>query len=306
VAVTCACWAGLFAANYLAFLRPLVRHEGLLAYWSAGYIPHDRTAVVWLGGALHRIYTDYGSMWLPLPDVAVLATVLGLVWLWRHNRLVLAVCTLPVLAALTAAGLHRFPFSDRLVLFLVPLVVLLIGAGAQAVFDAILPGRRCVAVVMLLLLLGPTAVRASYYVAVPHHREELKPVLAFVRDRAQPGDVMYVFDLSAVPLRYYRDRFGLGPDIFNLARTRCVFGKHVEPTEDAYAAELGPLRGNARVWVLLSHTGALGGPDEGKIISAVLDRMGRRLDEHRARGARVLLYDLTPAPATAPAPIARG
>jgi hypothetical protein len=34
----------------------------------------------------------------------------------------------------------------------------------------------------------------------------------------------------------------------------------------------------------------------------VLGRMGRRLDERSASGAKLLLYDLTPAPATNPAP----
>ena len=44
--------------------------------------------------------------------------------------------------------------------------------------------------------------------------------------------------------------------------------------------------------VLLTHTAALGGPDENAVVPAVLDRWGTRLDSHAARGAVVLLYDL--------------
>jgi hypothetical protein len=289
--VGCA-WAGLIAVNYVVFLRPLTRHPGLQAYWSAGYVPRDLGAVPWLGRALHGLFGDYGTMWLPLPDVAVLAAVLGVAWLWRRDRRLLALLALPVALALAAAALHRFPFSGRLVLFLVPGMILLVAAGVQAVVDAVRGGTRLVPAVLVLLLVGPSAGRAVFYAAVPPGREEMKAALAHVRDHRLPGDAVYVFHASQVPFRYHRDRYGRGPDGFGLAGVETVFGGTVASTEQALSDDLAPLRGRGRVWVLLTHTAALGGPDETAIVPAILDRWGTRLDAFSAPGARLMLYDL--------------
>jgi hypothetical protein len=293
------CWVALFVANYAVFLRPLLRHAGLASYWSNGYMPWDSAALPWLGRALHGVYTDYGSMWLPLPDVAVLATLLGAAWLWRTGRRTLALLTLPILLTLVAAALHRFPFSGRLILFIVPMVILLIGAGVQAVVEATLPGRRLVPALVIAVLLGPSIGLALYYVAGPAQREEMKSVLAHVRDRGQSGDVLYVWNISQVPFRYYRDRFGLGPDRFGIAGMNWIPGAAVEPTASAYQEEFERLRGRGRVWVLLTHWAALDGPDERAIILSELDRLGTRLETHEAKGAMIILYDLPPAGATA-------
>ena len=286
-------WLALLALNYVAFLRPLTRHAGLDAYWSAAYVPRDASAVPWLGRALHGLFGDYGTMWLPMPDVAALAAVLGVAWLWRRDRRLLGMCVLPVAFALAAAALHRFPFSGRLVLFLVPAVILLVAAGVQATLDATRAGRRLVPGMLVLVLLGPSAGRAIFYAAAPPGREEMKALLAHVRDRKQPGDAVYVFHWSEVPFRYHRDRFGVGPDSFGLADAAVVFGRRVEPTAPALADDLARLRGRGRVWVVLTHTRSLGGPDEGAIVPLILDRWGTRLDEFSAKGARVMLYDLS-------------
>ena len=285
-------WVALFVFNYAVFLQPLTRHPGLVTYWSPGYMPWDAGAVPWLGTSLYRVFSDYGSMWLPLPLVAVLAAVLGITWLWGRDRRVLGMIGLPILLALLGAALHRFPFSGRLILFLVPTVILLIGAGAQAALDRLLPRHRVLAMAFLLLLLGPSVGRAAFFAAFPPGREEIKAVLANVRDRKQPGDVIYVFHLSEVPFRYYRDRFGLGPDRFGISDVEWVAGKRIESTEPAFEDDLSRLRGRERVWVLLTHMRALGGPDEGAIVPRVLDCWGTRIDDQAARGARVMLYDL--------------
>jgi hypothetical protein len=295
-------WLSLFAVNYLLFLRTLTRHSGLSSYWAGGYMPWDASALPWLARTLYSVYTDYGSMWLPLPFVAIGATALGAAWMWRENRRALSVCTLPILLTLAAAMLHRYPFSGRLILFLVPLVILLIGAGVQAVLDLRMRAQRVIAGALIAVILGPSVGLALYYVARPGRREEIKAVLAHVREHRQPGDVLYVWNHSRVPFRYYRDRFGIGPDRFEMTQMQCIPGNPVNPTESAYAEEFGQLRGRGRVWVLLTHWAALGGPDERAVILPVLDRMGTRLETHEAKGAMVILYDLAPAGRPAPEP----
>jgi hypothetical protein len=295
-----------FALDYGLLLRPLTKHEGLHAYWAAAYMPHDWAAVPWLGHSIQGIFTDYGTMWMPLADVAMLAAAGGILWLLLKDRRVLTLLLLPIAFALAAAMLNRFPFSGRLILFTVPLAILLIAAGVQALVNALKPGHWFVGVAVLLWLVAPTMGRAIYFAIRPPGREEIKPVLAYVRDHRQANDVIYTLNLSQVPFHYYLDGFGVGPDRFGLRDMRWVIGGRIDTSEANFANEFEPLRGTPRLWILLTHFG--GPPDEGVVIPAVLDRMGRKLDESSARGARVLLYDLSTSatPATSPATTAPG
>jgi hypothetical protein len=300
-------WLVLFALDYGLLLRPLTRHEGLHAYWVSAYMPYDWSAVAWLGQALRGIFADYGTMWMPLADVAMLAAAGGMIWLWLRDRQVLTLLVLPVAFAIAASALHRFPFSGRLILFVVPLAILLTGAGVQALLDSLKSSHRFVGAIVVLLIAGPTVGRAAFIAVRPPGREEIKPVLAHVRDHRQANDVIYTLNLTQVPFHYYRDGFGVGPDRFGLRDMRWVVGGRIETTEANFAREFEPMRGTPRLWIVMTHFG--GPPDESVVIPGVLDRMGRKLDEYSARGARVLLYDLSsgsPTPATSPATAAPG
>ena len=62
--------------------------------------------------------------------------------------------TAPIVLAMIASALHRFPFHGRLLLFLVPSFLLLLAEGADAVGRRL--GRTALAVVVVLLLISST------------------------------------------------------------------------------------------------------------------------------------------------------
>ena len=237
-------------------------------------------------------------MWLPLVDTAILATLIGFVPLWRRERAVLAILVLPLLLTLSAATIHAYPFGSRLTLFLVPSLVVLIGAGGAMIWESVIPGRRFIAVLILLSILLPTAVRDLYYVMIPQKREEIRPVLAYIRDHRQPGDTLYIFYISEVPFRYYENRFGLTPDRFGLADMPTIFGEPGQADPSLYRTDLFRLRGRGRVWVLITHPRALGGPDEEQIFPRILDEWGKAIDHIQAFNASATLYEMDKADRT--------
>ena len=94
-------WVGVFVAEYFLFLRPLTHHPGLAAYWANDYMPYEFFAAIkWLGLGLYELYHGYATMWLPMVDAAIVATLLGIVSFWRRDRAMLA--TAPAPAALHA------------------------------------------------------------------------------------------------------------------------------------------------------------------------------------------------------------
>jgi uncharacterized membrane protein len=286
-------WAGLFALNYFVFLRPLMHHSGLAAYWAADYMPHDvMGAVKWLGLESYELFHGYATMWLPLVDTAIVAALIGIIWFWRHDRSRLALLGLPILLTLGAAAVHAYPFGSRLVLFLVPGLIVMIGAGGALIWDSFVPGRRFIPALILASILAPTAARAAFYLVVPAKREEMKPVLAYIHDHKQPGDSLYIFYISEVPFRYCENCFGLEKDRYGLADMPVIFGQSGERDPSIYRSDLARLRGKGRVWVLITHPRALGGIDEEQLFPEILDQWGRQLDRVDAFNADAMLYDM--------------
>lgn len=286
-------WAAAFALDYHFFLHHLMHHDGLNAYWAADYMPYDFLgAIRWIGAEFHGLYDGYGTMWLPLVDTAMIATLIGCVALWRCDRAVLGVLLLPLILTLSAAMIHVYPFGDRLTLFLVPSLVVLIGAGGAMIWESVVPGRRFIAGLILMSILLPTAVRDVYYVIVPQKREEIRPILAYIRDHKQPGDTLYVFYISEVPFRYYENRFGLSPDRFGLMDMPTIFGKPRGADTSTYRSDLARLRGSGRVWVLITHPHALGGIDEEQLFPQILGQWGKLMDHIQAFNASAMLYDM--------------
>jgi hypothetical protein len=286
-------WLAAFAADYVLFLRPLMHHAGLAAYWAADYMPYEPLAALkWLGLELYQLYSGYATMWLPLVDTAILATLIGVVPIWKRDRPVLALFMLPLVLTLGAAMVHAYPFGSRLVLFLVPSLVVLIGAGLALIWESVVPGRRFIAALIVLSVLLPTGARDAFYAVVPQRREEIRPVLAYIRDHKRPGDSLYVFYISEVPFHYYADRFGLSPDRMGLADMPTIIGQSGERDPSLYRADLARLRGKGRVWVLITHPRALGGVDEEQLFPAILDRWGKPIDHVQAFNASATLYDM--------------
>ena len=120
----------------------------------------------------------------------------------------------------------------------------------------------------------------------PRTHEELKPILAHVRDNRLPGDVVYIYYAAQYPMQYYGPRFGLSEGDY-------VLGKIARRDPERYRRQLDALRGNARVWVVFSHTTEKKGIDEARYFLDYLDEIGTRLDERVATDASAYLYDLS-------------
>jgi len=291
-------WVGLFAAEYFLFLRPLTHHSGLAAYWAGDYMPYQCLAAIkWLGIELYGLYHGYATMWLPMVDAAILATLLGIIRFWRRDRAMLAMLMLPLIFTLAAAAVHAYPFGSRLVLFLVPALVVLIGAGGAMIWESFVPGRRIIPSLILASIILPTAARAVYYVLIPAKREEIRPMLEYVREHKKSGDVLYLFHISEIPFRYYQDRFGLEENRGGLADMTWIFGQSGDSDVSVYRADLARLRGKGRVWVLITHPRAVGGIDEEQLFPAILDQWGRQIDRVNAFNACAILYEMKSATA---------
>ncbi|MGE5611883.1 MAG: glycosyltransferase family 39 protein [Bacillota bacterium] len=283
-------WTLLAILNYVLFLRHLSQNSYLQQYWAGGFMPWPVSmhSAVWLGRSMCQLFYSPGG--LLLTQLAALAAVLGCVGLWQRSRPSLLLVASPGIVTLVAAMGHKYPFSERLILFVMPILYLLIAGGIESLWNVLQRYRILIAGLLAAGLIGPGMAMAARNVLHPRGREEIRPVLAYIASHARPGDRLYVYYAATPAFRYYRDQTGLsGMPIIQGAESRSDWLGYLE--------DLDQLKGLRRVWVVFSHVWFAEGVDEQRLFLMKLDGMGNRLDAKLATGASAYLYDLSEAKA---------
>lgn len=247
-------WAAAFSAGYFLFMRRQVDPE-LVAYWAQDFPDFSGLAAFlwWIGAAIHRycwyFFGEWGIYWaLPLLAAGIVAL--------RKQGAGRAVLYLggPLLLALGAAALHRYPFmahygGNRLMLFSAPLLYLVAAAGLMSLLTRLWQKRQRLAALALtgLILLAvnpPGMIRESLYPL--NNREEIQPLVEFLQKQITPRDWVYVYYFAVPPFKYY----------FNGSGERVCLGKSCVETElEVPAPRTGHPR---RLWLIASHIPSLG------------------------------------------------
>ena len=284
-------WAASFAAFYFVSLRSLTHNDYLLNYWQrrdafAPFPPTSLAQLRWYVDTPFHIFTFPGGF--DLPDVAALAWIFGCIAFWRKNRARLLVLIVPALLTWLASTLHEYPFQGRLLLFLVPLILLAVGEGAAAMIQATRQTMPWFSVVFLGLLFLYPAFEAAYHVAVPRKTQELRPLLASLKEQYREGDTVYVYWATQSLFAYYAERE-------HLETIKPVLGAAIgRDSRVSVAQEVEKVRGRNRVWFLLTRTMQSDGVNQEDMFVAQLNRFGKRLECLQSKGASVYLYDLRP------------
>ena len=282
--------AASFAGLYFVVLRPASDSAYLGHFWRLHRAPWptDGAAARWYAEALFAPFHD--PVGFVQAGLGLAAALVGAWGLWsRHRRHALAVLVLPVLATLAGSRVGGYPFAERLLLFLVPSLLLLVGEGVDVAWRA--PGARAWGVVTLLLLLGQPAWASASGALRPRGREEIRPLLARLAPRVAPGDVVYVYGIARPQVEWYGARGqGLPSD------AKVVFGRWSEREGPDFGADATPLAGTPRAWLLFTHVITWKGADEERLVRAAFDKVGKAVatePELRETGASAVLYDLT-------------
>ena len=297
-----ACWGVSSLAVTLVSFATLAPGAGeyVRRFWAIGYAPRSAARffeTLWPLDQMRLLFgpgLTHAGLAYRLPTMYAALTALGFVVLWRRDRRTAALLFAPTVLTLGAAVVGRYPFSERLILFLVPAFMLAIAAAVEAVRRLLHPYSRVLAASVCIALLLP----ALYPLAASppvYYTEHMKPVLSYVRERRQPGDGIYVYYGAALAVTFYGERYGL-------KRSEYAVGGCRRGDTRRYLRELDTFRGRPRVWLLLTH--AVTRLREGEDILAYLDAVGTRKDsfvfESRTPGrplppAAAYLYDLSDA-----------
>lgn len=276
-------WAASFAILDAVWLSRIGRSPEVLAFWSRAFLPLPPRSFEDLYGLPRALGAVFGDpVGFVFRGLGIFCFLVGATALFASHRERLALLVAPLLFTLLASGLKRYPFEGRLLLFLVPSLLLLVAEGAERVRRSPAAQAPAIGAILIALLLFHPVLFAARFLFQPRTREEIRPVLAHVRERRQPGDRVYVYAAAAAAFDYYAPRLGLfSPNALRGAWA----GENGEPLRD-----LERLRGGGRTWVLFSHARRAAGADDEKRFLDLLDPVATRLEAFRAPGAAVYLY----------------
>jgi hypothetical protein len=273
-----AVWAGSFAANYLLVLKRLSHSAFMQTFWAQADafapIPKSIEAIVWYKEQFFEIFESPLAM--GFVGLCALIFVLGVIELWRKNKPVAVGVIFPILLALIASALHKYPFKERLILFICPLLAIFIGAGFEYLFQG---QRKAVGIIALIFLLITPINKTREFIRRPWMHSDMRRVMSVVAKNQQPGDELYVYEYCWYPYEYYRDRFGL-------QKLQAIRGAQQVNGIDQLRAILAPMKGK-RLWIMFEDY-----PDQQQWAQIILDGMGKRVVEDKPFQDYVACYDL--------------
>lgn len=288
-------WVAVFLGTYLISLRYLIGNENLQDYWRNSYAPFPpwehidwyRNVFVYL--LPHRFPERY------LTFGALLLVFVGMLSLFLRNYKMAVIFIAPFVVAFIASGLNRYPMSGRFLYFWLPSFLLLMGEGLWRLYNVLSKYNNSAAwgvygVTTLILLWVPIQSANTNFLK-PQMGEDIKPVLAYVRDHLQVGDIVYVHNGSVTPFLYYEPLYRLEMAETFVAKKSWNIKRFTVDVED--------FKGGERIWFVFSHVVScdcegITREDRVQAYVNILDQYGIQLDHFVAANASVYLYDLNP------------
>lgn len=270
-------------------------------FWSSGFMPmppRTLAELLWLPGKLTWVFGAFGFglghtngglnyRWSP---VFAIVMVYGYGVLWRKHREAALMLALPIVMAIACSAVSLYPFTARVVAFVIPFFLIALAVGASHLLSN-LPARLQFLSPLAIAILGGAPIYAIATALPPSWVQHIRPVMAHVAQRFQPSDRIYVYSGAGLAFSYYAPRL-------NIPRSAALLGRCHLVDPRGYLRELDSLRGESRVWVLVTHEQRAG---ELELILGYLDALGRRTDEmtvlasnrREIEAAHGYLYDLS-------------
>ena len=280
-------WILEIALLYSLILKDLSQNAYMREYWQGAFLPMPPWSDP--GWFLKAIDQNIGVQFgIPYGVFVVfLVMLIGWVVLLYQNQSYAITFACILLITLTASALGLYPVFERMILFLLPVGLVLIGKAVQALYGRVQRFRLLSELSVLFLagylLYGPLVTSVQNFIE-PKYFEHIRPTMATLRDSWKDGDELFVSNGALPAFRFYAPFYGL-------ENVSYEFGKMEDyKNPQSILNGLDSLKGTSRVWVLFSHVYEKGDFNEKDSVLNDLDQLGERKREFRVPGTSVFLY----------------
>ncbi|HVX66730.1 MAG TPA: hypothetical protein VHA11_09025 [Bryobacteraceae bacterium] len=197
-------WAAGFVLNFAFFLRHLTHIPGMLGYWQRNYwafMPLSSLTPAWLLQAAIKV----GSMTGYKASYVLPLVLIGGAMLLRRDWRTAAMLWIPAMLAVLASAGERYPFAERMILFLVPAVLVTAGASLEARLPLLRWKLQPVLMVLFCWMLFVSVRRAAAPLVDTEQfaREDFRSAFLAAAGDARCQDRILVYERAANHYRYY-------------------------------------------------------------------------------------------------------
>ena len=187
---------------------------------------------------------------------------------------------------LAASALKLYPISNKMIIFSIPLIILMISGGIQLIFNFLKEYR-----VIAWTVIGFICIFVSYgsirntgtYIENPEQRytEHIKPLIEILEENRSEDEPLYVYYSSRPAYQYYQTISERDDHmVFYSEKNRS------EPTQ--YIEEIKALSDYSTVWLLFSHNH---GNEQSSIID-YFEEVGSSIAVYHEIGASLWKFQL--------------
>ncbi len=277
---------------YFVNLRYLESNKHLISYWSNYFAPLPPWSnFSWYYHAIIGVLQNPAT--LPISAIVGGLLIVGAFSFALRRWQLMSILFTPFLLTLIVSALKRYPFGDRLLLFLLPFLFLLLAEGIKMVRMTLLKVNSLLAELICIIFithLSYNSVIIAYNnLRHPPLGEHIKPVMAYLSKNRLSTDLIYVYYGAIPAFEFYKSLYG-----FNENEYIKGISSRKEPTK--YLEDIKKLKGYRRVWFVFSHNCSWCIVNEQEYILEYLNKIGVKVDEFLSEGASLYLYNLNNIP----------
>lgn len=276
-------WLLFFGVLYFLLFRHFASNQAQQFFWTNAFMPfppRSFTEIIWPFVKFYQLFKN--PMGFTFAGLAVFLFISGGIYQYSRNKQFLLMLLLPIVFALIASAFHKYPFEDRVMIFSLPAFIILIVNGIYFAVLQVKKFKPIVAVVFLILIMGPMTLKAAIFVVKPQ-REEIKDVLTSMEKNIKNGDKIFVAYYAERAFSFYKERYELsGFELIN---------GHRNKEDIAYINEIKKLNNQGRVWFVFTYWEK--NRNEDLLMTRYLKENYQILHEINSTEATGLLVDMT-------------
>lgn len=280
-------WLITIGFLYLLILNNLRQNAFVREYWQGAFLPLPPWAHIdWFPRAINEnIGIQFGIPYAPY--FVFVLMLIGWIFLWKRNHSQAITLGLIFVVTLAASALQLYPVYERMILFLIPIGLLLLGEIVEALYRSLQKQKAFTIGATLILcgylIYGPLTTSTGFFLK-PKYYEHIRPSMQYLQENWQQGDMLYVSNGAKAQFEYYAPLYGL-------TNVQYISSPHEDyQNPENLLREIDSFKGNSRVWILFSHVYEKGDFNEKDYILNYLKQVGSKQREYRIPGTSVFLY----------------
>lgn len=280
-----AVWLVSFVLLFFFTLKYLANDTYMLGFWQSFFLPRNpfSTKINFLDWYLSKPFIIFQNpIGLYFSGLGVLTFIVGVIEYFRYRRFKLAIIISPLIVTLLAAILRKYPFADRMILFLTPVFLIIIGNGVGELFSKKFVNSNLLGTIVVILLFVHPFISGLRYLNTPRTRSELRLVMQQMEQHWKKGDTIFLYFLAEPGFKYYSSKFGFSHDDFIVGENFKGEWKNADQ-----------FLGTKRFWIVFPHISPRY-PYAKEYYLSYLRNHGRELKSFIEDDASAYLFDLSP------------